>query len=207
MTGVWLNGAKPVTPLFAVHTESCVFAASAPLVWCVCISTTGWRWVSVYHTRSTGLEAATSTQKPWSEAWRLSGVLSSLWCVRMTSVGSGDLSLVIWCPRPYHTLLLLESEKTLLSQLPLDCSPAMVRLIKTCSAVKNLQQLAQDADLALLQVHNRRPVSNAAAPDLNIWTRKALRVQPSRLFALIWDIIVSRASLAHCHNFIERQLS
>lgn len=110
-------------------------------------------------------------------------------------------------PRPYHTLLLLESEKTLLSQLPLDCSPAMVRLIKTCSAVKNLQQLAQDADLALLQVHNRRPVSNAAAPDLNVWTRKALRVQPSRLFALIWDIIVSRASLAHCHNFIQRQLS
>lgn len=54
--------------------------------------------------------------------------------------------------RPYHALLLLESEKVLLSQLPLDCSPAMVRLIKTCSAVKNLQQLAQDADLALLQI-------------------------------------------------------
>ncbi|XP_020788338.1 GATOR complex protein NPRL3 isoform X1 [Boleophthalmus pectinirostris] len=54
--------------------------------------------------------------------------------------------------RPYHALLLLESEKVLLSQLPLDCSPAMVRLIKTCSPVKNLQQLAQDADLALLQI-------------------------------------------------------
>uniref|UniRef100_A0A3Q3X2V7 GATOR complex protein NPRL3 n=1 Tax=Mola mola TaxID=94237 RepID=A0A3Q3X2V7_MOLML len=54
--------------------------------------------------------------------------------------------------RPYHALLLLESEKVLLSQLPLDCSPALVRLIKTCSAVKNLQQLAQDADLALLQI-------------------------------------------------------
>ncbi|XP_072299164.1 GATOR1 complex protein NPRL3 isoform X2 [Eucyclogobius newberryi] len=54
--------------------------------------------------------------------------------------------------RPYHALLLLDSEKVLLSQLPLDCSPAMVRLIKTCSAVKNLQQLAQDADLALLQI-------------------------------------------------------
>ncbi|XP_032442740.1 GATOR1 complex protein NPRL3 isoform X2 [Xiphophorus hellerii] len=54
--------------------------------------------------------------------------------------------------RPYHALLLLESEKALLDQLPLDCSPAMVRLIKTCSAVKNLQQLAQDADLALLQI-------------------------------------------------------
>ncbi|KAM9393336.1 GATOR1 complex protein NPRL3 isoform 3-T3 [Pholidichthys leucotaenia] len=54
--------------------------------------------------------------------------------------------------RPYHALLLLDDEKVLLSQLPLDCSPAMVRLIKTCSAVKNLQQLAQDADLALLQI-------------------------------------------------------
>ncbi|XP_009298073.1 GATOR1 complex protein NPRL3 isoform X5 [Danio rerio] len=54
--------------------------------------------------------------------------------------------------RPYHALLLLENEKVLLAQLPLDCSPALVRLIKTCSAVKNLQQLAQDADLALLQI-------------------------------------------------------
>ncbi|XP_077415343.1 GATOR1 complex protein NPRL3 isoform X3 [Vanacampus margaritifer] len=54
--------------------------------------------------------------------------------------------------RPYHALLLLESEKALLGQLPVDCSPAMMRLIKTCSAVKNLQQLAQDTDLALLQI-------------------------------------------------------
>ncbi|XP_061702775.1 GATOR complex protein NPRL3 [Syngnathoides biaculeatus] len=54
--------------------------------------------------------------------------------------------------RPYHALLLLESEKVLLGQLPVDCSPAMIRLIKTCSAVKNLQQLAQDTDLALLQI-------------------------------------------------------
>lgn len=53
---------------------------------------------------------------------------------------------------PYHALLLLSDEKSLLSELPLDCSPALVRVIKTTSAVKNLQQLAQDADLALLQV-------------------------------------------------------
>lgn len=39
----------------------------------------------------------------------------------------------------------------------------MVRLIKTCSAVKNLQQLAQDADLALLQVQHRRSGRMAAA--------------------------------------------
>lgn len=53
---------------------------------------------------------------------------------------------------PYHALLLLSDEKALLGELPLDCSPALVRVIKTTSAVKNLQQLAQDADLALLQV-------------------------------------------------------
>ncbi|XP_077172376.1 GATOR1 complex protein NPRL3 isoform X2 [Paroedura picta] len=54
--------------------------------------------------------------------------------------------------RPYHSLLLLRDEKSLLAELPLDCSPALVRVIRTTSAVKNLQQLAQDADLALLQV-------------------------------------------------------
>ncbi|XP_069919862.1 GATOR1 complex protein NPRL3 isoform X6 [Oryctolagus cuniculus] len=54
--------------------------------------------------------------------------------------------------RPYHALLLLSDEKALLGELPVDCSPALVRVIRTTSAVKNLQQLAQDADLALLQV-------------------------------------------------------
>ncbi|XP_040212949.1 GATOR complex protein NPRL3 isoform X3 [Rana temporaria] len=54
--------------------------------------------------------------------------------------------------RPYHALLLLKDEKGLLNDLPLDCSPALVRIIKSATAVKNLQQLAQDADLALLQV-------------------------------------------------------
>ncbi|XP_042201456.1 GATOR complex protein NPRL3 isoform X2 [Callorhinchus milii] len=54
--------------------------------------------------------------------------------------------------RPYHALLLLDDEKVLLTQLPVDCSPALVRVIKTSSATKNIQQLAQDADLALLQV-------------------------------------------------------
>lgn len=82
--------------------------------------------------------------------------------MKRTTWGAGEVALMLIqrlhhlvCPtRPYHALLLLESEKALLSQLPLDCSPAMVRLIKTCSAVKNLQQLAQDADLALLQVQH-----------------------------------------------------
>lgn len=50
----------------------------------------------------------------------------------------------------------------MLNELPLDCSPALVRVIKTTSAVKNLQQLAQDADLALLQV--RGTVSSSWNP-------------------------------------------
>ncbi|XP_034297263.1 GATOR1 complex protein NPRL3 isoform X3 [Pantherophis guttatus] len=72
--------------------------------------------------------------------------------------------------RPYHALLLLKDEKPLLSELPLDCSPALVRVIKTASAVKNLQQLAQDADLALLQVFQ-------LAAHLVYWG-KALMVYP-----------------------------
>lgn len=82
-------------------------------------------------------------------------LMLELTCLSLCSVDSEPVSRLVE-PRPYHALLLLESEKSLLSQLPLDCSPAMVRLIKTCSAVKNLQQLAQDADLALLQVINTR---------------------------------------------------
>ncbi|XP_029805922.1 GATOR complex protein NPRL3 isoform X3 [Suricata suricatta] len=67
--------------------------------------------------------------------------------------------------RPYHALLLLSDEKSLLAELPLDCSPALVRVIKTASAVKNLQQLAQDADLALLQCQpGQHRVPNPTAP-------------------------------------------
>lgn len=69
--------------------------------------------------------------------------------------------ILFFC-RPYHALLLLNDEKSLLNELPLDCSPALVRVIKTTSAVKNLQQLAQDADLALLQV--RGAVSSCWEP-------------------------------------------
>lgn len=117
-------------------------------------------------------------------------------CLHDSCGDSGDFILVICCSRPYHTLLLLESEKTLLSQLPLDCSPAMVRLIKTCSAVKNLQQLAQDADLALLQVHNRSPVSITAARYLNTLTRKALREHSQAGYLPTYcDIICSIAYL------------
>lgn len=72
---------------------------------------------------------------------------------------SPDLTLL---RSPYHALLLLSDEKSLLAELPLDCSPALVRVIKTTSAVKNLQQLAQDADLALLQVVPWGPGTHSA---------------------------------------------
>ncbi|KAK1164884.1 GATOR complex protein NPRL3-like isoform X3 [Acipenser oxyrinchus oxyrinchus] len=73
-------------------------------------------------------------------------------CVRCNHIPPEAITRSLKAIRPYHALLLLDDEKSLLSELPLDCSPAQVRVIKTCSANKNLQQLAQDADLALLQV-------------------------------------------------------
>ena len=54
--------------------------------------------------------------------------------------------------RPYHAMLLLVDEKELLNSLPKDCSPSLRRIIKLSSPLKNLQQLSQDADLALSQV-------------------------------------------------------
>uniref|UniRef100_A0A8C5Q7T6 GATOR complex protein NPRL3 n=1 Tax=Leptobrachium leishanense TaxID=445787 RepID=A0A8C5Q7T6_9ANUR len=73
-------------------------------------------------------------------------------CVGTDFIPPDAIETSLKCIRPYHALLLLEDEKNLLNDLPLDCSPALVRIIKSSSAVKNLQQLAQDADLALLQV-------------------------------------------------------
>ncbi|XP_041086853.1 GATOR complex protein NPRL3-like isoform X2 [Polyodon spathula] len=73
-------------------------------------------------------------------------------CVRCNHIPPEAIERSLKAIRPYHALLLLDDEKSLLSELPLDCSPALVRVIKSCSAIKNLQQLAQDVDLALLQV-------------------------------------------------------
>ncbi|KAI0217016.1 GATOR complex protein NPRL3 [Lamellibrachia satsuma] len=54
--------------------------------------------------------------------------------------------------RPYHGMLLLVDEETLLDSLPPDGSPCLTRLIQVSSPLKNLQDLASDADLSLGQV-------------------------------------------------------
>ncbi|GFV12196.1 GATOR complex protein NPRL3 [Trichonephila clavipes] len=54
--------------------------------------------------------------------------------------------------RPYHGVLLLTDAGELLSSLPEDSSPALIRLISVTSPLKNLQQLAADADIILSHV-------------------------------------------------------
>jgi len=54
--------------------------------------------------------------------------------------------------RPYHGMLLLEDVETLVSHLPPDASPGLLRVIRQTSHVKSLTNLAADADLALGQV-------------------------------------------------------
>ena len=51
--------------------------------------------------------------------------------------------------RPYHTVLLLDEERNLLSKLPNDCAPTLRRIIKMCSVLKSFQTLSQDADISL----------------------------------------------------------
>ena len=58
------------------------------------------------------------------------------------------------CFRPYHAMLLLVEENTLLESLPMDSSPALTRIIKVASPLKSLQNLSSDADLPLGQVCN-----------------------------------------------------
>jgi len=48
-------------------------------------------------------------------------------------------------------VLLLEDEQTLLSSLPIDASPSLIRLVKVANPLKNLQSLSLDADLAVEQ--------------------------------------------------------
>ncbi|ESO84751.1 hypothetical protein LOTGIDRAFT_207231 [Lottia gigantea] len=54
--------------------------------------------------------------------------------------------------RPYHGMLLKEDEQVLFDSLPMDSTPALTRLIKVASPLKNIQTLALDADLSLSQV-------------------------------------------------------
>ena len=49
-------------------------------------------------------------------------------------------------------MLLLVEENALLESLPMDSSPALMRIIKVAQPVKSLQDLSSDADLPLGQV-------------------------------------------------------
>ncbi|EDO44918.1 predicted protein [Nematostella vectensis] len=54
--------------------------------------------------------------------------------------------------RPYHTLLFLVDEVSLLGLLPGDCSPAVTRLIRMATPLKSFTALSQDTDIPLSQV-------------------------------------------------------
>ena len=54
--------------------------------------------------------------------------------------------------RPYHGLLLLDNEMSILQKLPIDASPALAKLLKVVTPVKNLHELALDSALSLSQV-------------------------------------------------------
>ena len=54
--------------------------------------------------------------------------------------------------RPYHGILLLQDENTLLESLPLDSTPALSRLIQVANPLRSLQTLSLEADLSLFQV-------------------------------------------------------
>ncbi|GFN99606.1 nitrogen permease regulator 3-like protein [Plakobranchus ocellatus] len=55
--------------------------------------------------------------------------------------------------RPYHAILLTRPEQELFKFLPLDCSPALTRLIKLTAPVKNLKTLALETDLSITQIY------------------------------------------------------
>ncbi|XP_048759621.2 GATOR complex protein NPRL3-like [Ostrea edulis] len=56
------------------------------------------------------------------------------------------------CLRPYHGVLLLMEKQAIQDSLPVDCSPALSRLITVWSPLQSLQVLSQEADLPLSQV-------------------------------------------------------
>ena len=49
--------------------------------------------------------------------------------------------------RPYHGILLLVDPRDLFDTLPLDAAPALIRVIRVISPVKNLLDLSADADI------------------------------------------------------------
>ena len=54
--------------------------------------------------------------------------------------------------RPYHALILIVDPENLTESLPLDSSPAFLRVIRSISPTKNLQELSADCDISLSQV-------------------------------------------------------
>lgn len=54
--------------------------------------------------------------------------------------------------RPYHGLVLIVDPENLTESLPQDSSPAFLRVIRSISPVKNLQELSADCDISLSQV-------------------------------------------------------
>ena len=65
--------------------------------------------------------------------------------------------------RPYHAMLLLVEETSLLESLPPDSSPALTRLIRVASPLKSLQDLATDADVCLGQVRQDETLTRLQA--------------------------------------------
>lgn len=54
--------------------------------------------------------------------------------------------------RPYHALILIVDPENLTESLPQDSSPAFLRVIRSISPTKNLQELSADCDISLSQV-------------------------------------------------------
>ncbi|XP_033120181.1 GATOR complex protein NPRL3-like [Anneissia japonica] len=71
---------------------------------------------------------------------------------QMRAIKSDVVEKYLAAIRPYHAMLLLEEESSLIMSLPPDCSPSLVRIIKLATPIKSLQQLSQDSDIALSQV-------------------------------------------------------
>ncbi|XP_055332030.1 GATOR complex protein NPRL3-like [Paramacrobiotus metropolitanus] len=69
--------------------------------------------------------------------------------------------------RPYHGLLLLESEQDIFADLPIDASPSLVRFIRIISPLSNFQLLAMEAGVTLSQVY-------AMAGHLIYWAKARL---------------------------------
>lgn len=71
----------------------------------------------------------------------------------MPPIGAKNIQQCLESLRPYHGVLLLVEAQELIDALPLDASPAFIRFVQVLSKypLKNLLQLADDADIALSQ--------------------------------------------------------